>query len=128
MQKIFDGKNPKQPQARLLTLDKKLLHLFIIRNVVPRKEHRDQVTISDAILMEKILSGSKSIFLLSSSATCSTVKLMKRIVCPTLILIKKFLSQLQLYPANVKEVTCTKFLTMVTVRKVLVDEEEKPKS
>ena len=52
MQKIFDGRNPKQAQARLLHLEKKLLHLFIIKNVLPRKEHRDQVSINDALIME----------------------------------------------------------------------------
>ena len=127
MQKIFDGKNPKQPQAKLLTMDKKLLHLFIIRNVVPRKEHRDQVTIGDAILMEKIISGSLvnlPAIILSHMQYCQAHETHG---LPYPHLVKKFLSQLQLYPANVKEVPCTKFLTMVTVRKVLVDEEEKPK-
>ena len=36
MQKLYDGKNPKNPQVRNLSLDKKLLHLFLVRNIVPR--------------------------------------------------------------------------------------------
>ena len=43
--------------SSLLALDKKLLYKFLIRNVVPRKENRGTVTINDAILMEKIISG-----------------------------------------------------------------------
>src|ERR1044071_9595683 len=39
--------------------------------------------------------------------------------------IKKFMSQLQLYPSDVKETSYTNILNMITVRKVLCDEEEK---
>ena len=94
---------------------------------MPRKEHKDQVTINDTFFMEKVLSGSK--------VNLPAIILIHMQYCqahdthnlPYPHLIKKFLVQLQVYPANVKEVTCTKFLNMVTVRKVLVDEEEKPR-
>jgi len=43
--------------SSLLALDKKLLHKFLIRNIVPRKENRGTVLINDVVLMEKIISG-----------------------------------------------------------------------
>ena len=45
-------------EASLLPLDKKLLHKFLIRNVVPRKVNKGTVLINDAVLTEKIVSGS----------------------------------------------------------------------
>ena len=73
MQKLYDGKNPKNPQVKTLSLDKKLLHLFLVRNVVPRQEQLEQVTVGDAILMEQIITGSKVNLPAIMLAICSIV-------------------------------------------------------
>ena len=54
---IFGEPISGELDTSLLALDKKLLHKFLIRNVVPRKENRGTVLINDVVLMEKIISG-----------------------------------------------------------------------
>ena len=81
--------------------------------------------IGDAILMEKIVFGSPvnlPAIMLSHMQYCQAHDTHG---LPFPHFIGKFMSQLQLYPSDVKDSTYANILNMITVRKVLCDEEEK---
>ena len=127
MQKLYDAKNPMNPQVKTLSLDKKLLHLFLTRNVVPRQEQKDQVTVGDAILMEQIITGSKvnlPAIMLAHMQHCHSQDVGG---LPYPHLVVKFLSQLMLYPEKVMETSHSEFLILFTIRKELMELEDKPK-
>src|ERR1044071_4350617 len=78
--------------------------------------------------MEQVLSGSKVNLLAIILSHMQYCQAHDTHSLPYPHLIKRFLSQLQLFPPNVKVVKGVKFLTMVTVRKLVVDEEEKSRN
>ena len=103
MQKLFDGKTSKNALTKFLPLDKKLLHHYLLKNVIPRQEHRDTVAIGYAILMEKIVSGERvnlSAIILGHMQYCQSHDTH---ALPFPHVIKKLLTKLNLYPYDVSE-------------------------
>ena len=94
---------------------------------MPREEQLEQVTVGDAILMEQIVSGAKvnlPAIMLSHMQHCHSQDA-GGLPYPHLVI--KFLSQLTLYLEKVMETSHSEFLTLFTIRKELMELEDKPK-
>ena len=102
-------------EASLLPLDKKLLHKFLIRNVVPKKEKRGTVFINDAILMEKTVSGSLVDLPRIVMAHMQMAQSHDTHVLPYPHLVKKILETFQYYPAELKETPYSSCLTIANI-------------
>jgi len=108
---IFGEPISGELDTSLLALDKKLLHKFLIRNVVPRKENRGTILINDTVLMEKIISGDLvdlPRLMLAHMQFCSSHDTH---ALPYPNLIEKILKFFSYYPKDVPE---TKFSSILT--------------
>ena len=125
LRKIYDGDSPDTMLTKDLSIANKLLHFWITRNLVPRQEHRNEVLISDAIFMDKILNGVQldlPRIVLAHMQYCAGHDTH---ALPFPNVIKKFLASLNQYPGDLPETEYSHCLTMKIVR-TLKSKEQKP--
>ena len=131
---IYDGQSYTKLTTKNLRLDKKLLHSFLIKNVIPRQEKRSSVLIGDVVLMFKFITGVPIDLPQIILAHMQHCKSHATHALPYPHIIKQLLLSLHAYPAGYPEHRFANVLTMKNVRslkfKSTIDEaaveEEEP--
>jgi len=125
--KVIFGRNiTGDLNTNLPSLDKKLLHKFLLRNIVPRQENRGTVLINDAILMEKIISGSFVDLPRIVMAHMQITQAHPSHVLPYPHLVKKLLETFACYPQDVKETPYSSCLTIPNIKMMKWTRERAP--
>jgi hypothetical protein len=110
----------------LLPLDKKLLHIFLTNNVIPREDYRSIVLLNDVVLMEKLISGSLvdlSRIMLAHMQYCFNHE---SHALPYPHLVKKILKFFDYYPEDIPETSYTSCLTLDIIRSLKFRTDEQP--
>src|ERR1044071_7979056 len=110
----------------LLPLDRKLLHIFLTSNVIPREDYKSTVLLNDVVLMEKLISGSLvdlSRIMLAHMQYCFNHE---SHALPYPHLVKKILKFFDYYPEDIPETSYTSCLTLDIIRSLKFRTDEQP--